>query len=405
MESDDLHRTLNVSLSEMPECAEKNLTRLHEHFKLERIRHTSAELQEAGDSLIATNAELSVYYERLLFQLSTEHLHSVQVDTEIEEFSKLFREYMTLSNPTCGDVFGLLENMEFALFRALRYIAPLDVSYLLNSVRDSIDAATFIKDKDIILLIGSTGVGKSTLMHFLAGSKMRMNEVNGIEYLEPEVVMSGLEDVTFSCSSKSETTGIHAITMHIEGETYLVCDTAGLGDSAGPEQDITSGIVMTRAIRSAKSVKLVLLITQGALSDRYSNLRKTLVPSITRLIPSFGDHVGSIFYLFNMITDRLGGVAARLKDFSSHLEPAEKADVSFTAMIRDLARKADDRTHCAIADMLGGSNVDLLRGFDRLEAIRNPGDAFHDFAAPISINALKDQLLLHRAAVSKVIIR
>jgi energy-coupling factor transporter ATP-binding protein EcfA2 len=385
-----------------PECAEKNLTLLHAYFKSERLRLASSDLHEIEESRTVPPAILRIYLDRLLHQLPDEQLQSYQVDSEIKEFVDLFNKYLTLTNPPCGEISDLVENMEFALFRALRCIAPLNVNYLLKSVRGSLDTANLIKNKDVILLLGSTGAGKSTLMHFLAGSKMRVTEISGIEHLEPDIVMSGLEDVTYSCSSRSETTGIHAITMHFEDKTYVICDTAGLGDLGGPEQDITSGIVMTRAIRSAKSVKIVLLITQGALSDRYSNLRKTLVPSITRLIPSFGENVGSVFYLFNMISDRLEGVAARLRDFSTHLEPAEKADVSFAAMIRDLARKTNSRTHCTIADMTRGSNLELLRGFDSLEAIRNPDDVFHDFAAPISINTLRDQLSLHKAAIFKV---
>jgi energy-coupling factor transporter ATP-binding protein EcfA2 len=401
-ERDQLNHHCNVSFAEMPECAEKNLTFLHAYFKSERLRLASSDLQQIEESPTVTPVILRAYLERLLHQLPMEHLQSNQVDAEIKEFLDLFNKYLTLTNPLCREISDLVENMEFALFRALRCIAPLDINYLLNSVRSSLDTASLIKNKDIILLLGSTGAGKSTLMHFLAGSKMRLTEVSGIEHLEPEVVMTGLEDVTYSCSSRSETSGIHAITMHFEEKTYIVCDTAGLGDLAGPEQDITSGIVMTRAIRSAKSVKIVLFITQGALSDRYSNLRKTLVPSITRLIPSFGENIGSVFYLFNMISDRLEGVAARLRDFSSHLEPAEKADVSFAAMIRDLARKTQSRTHCTIADMTRGNNLDLLRGFDSLEAIKNPEVVFHDFAAPISINILRDQLNLHKGAIFKV---
>ncbi len=34
-------------------------------------------------------------------------------------------------------------------------------------------AAQVIAGKDIILLLGSTGVGKSTTIHYLAGSKMK----------------------------------------------------------------------------------------------------------------------------------------------------------------------------------------------------------------------------------------
>ena len=390
------------SPNEMPECAEKSLRLLHAYFKSERVRLRLDGVQRESNHPVVPEALLKSQYERLIDQLSSEYLASNLVHTEIKECSDVFNKYVTQTNLVSGHLSVLVEKIEDVLYRALRSIAPLDIVYLLDSVRTSIDAAQLIKDKDIILLLGSTGAGKSTLMHFLAGSHMRMTEIDGVEHLEPEGVMTGMEDVSLSCSSRSETTGIRAINMHFNEKNYTVCDTAGLGDTRGPEQDITSGIVMTNAIRSARSVKVVLLITQGAISDRYSNLRKTLVPSITRLIPTFGDQVSSVFYLFNMISDRIEGVAARLRNFSSQLEPAEKADVSFTAMVTDLARKAQMRTQCAVVDMVDGSNLELLKAIDSVEAIQNPSEVFRDFAAPASISVLNDQLRLHQAIIFQV---
>lgn len=43
-----------------------------------------------------------------------------------------------------------------------------------------------IEDKDTILLLGSTGAGKSTTVHYLAGSKMRLVKINSIPHIEPE---------------------------------------------------------------------------------------------------------------------------------------------------------------------------------------------------------------------------
>ena len=388
--------------SVMPQCAEKSLTDLHEYFKSERARLRSDSLQREGEPPTVPVASLKGLYERLMRQLSAENLATNEVITNMKEYAKLFDEYLTLANLASGNLTILLNKMELTLYRTLRIISPLDISRLLENVRSSVNAEYLIKDNDIILLLGSTGAGKSTLMHFLAGSKMRMIEVRGTQCLEPEVVMEGLEDIAFSRSSRSETSGIRAVTIHSDDKEFVVCDTAGLGDTRGPEQDITNGIVMTKAIRSAKSVKLVIFITEGAISDRYSNLRRTLVPSITRLIPALSDHVCSVFYLFNKIIDRLEGLAEGLNEFSYNMEHAELADANFTAMITDLAHKSRKRTHCTIADMIGGSNAELLKGFDSVEAIRNPGDVFYDFAAPDSIRILTHQLDLHKTAIFQV---
>jgi energy-coupling factor transporter ATP-binding protein EcfA2 len=50
------------------------------------------------------------------------------------------------------------------------------------------EAASQIRDKDIILMLGNTGSGKSTTIHFLAGSKMEEMEINGIFHIGPSQI-------------------------------------------------------------------------------------------------------------------------------------------------------------------------------------------------------------------------
>jgi hypothetical protein len=65
-----------------------------------------------------------------------------------------------------------------------------------------------------VLLLGGTGAGKSTLSHFLAGSKMvRSLKVGSrsIYILEPESILPDLENTRIGHESRSETKGINAI--------------------------------------------------------------------------------------------------------------------------------------------------------------------------------------------------
>ena len=264
--------------------------------------------------------------------------------------------------------------------------------------------AFLIKDKDIILLLGNTGVGKSTLMHYLAGSKMRPTKVNGIPHLVPEEVMSGLEDVKFSCTSRSVTTGIHAITMNMNGETYIVCDTAGFGDTRAVEDDIASGIVMINAIRTARSVKLALVMGAETRLIRLLILRNNLIPAIIKLIPSFKNYVGSVFYLFNMISYPMETIAAILREINTSLTDVERADADFAAMVSDLAKKSTTGTHAAVTDLINADRTvhqKLLRDLNAVEPILHPEKVFCHFAATTSISILNQQLNLHKAAISR----
>ena len=402
----DNRQCVNSSLASsrgvVPDCAEKSLSLLHVYFKEESKRLWSIDtLLEHNPHPLKSRDFLIDLFAKLDRQLQTEMLEFL-AKKDLPELKKLFSQYMSKTADTRINMRELVDGLEQVLLRIILAISPLDVSLLLGSIRGSCMTANLIKDKDVIILLGSTGVGKSTLMHFLAGSKMRVTDVEGIPHLEPEEVMSGLEDVKFSCSSRSVTTGIHAITMNMNGETYIVCDTAGFDDTRAVEYDIASGIVMTNAIRSTRSVKLVLVIDQGTIAMRLSNLRKNLIPAIIKLIPSFKNYVGSVFYLFNMISDPIKTVAARLREISMNLNPAEKADADFAAMISDLAKKSATEKHAAVTDLINPDRavyLKLLQDLNAVEPILHPEKVFCHFAATTSISILNQQLNLHKAAI------
>ena len=50
------------------------------------------------------------------------------------------------------------------------------------------EAAKRIKGKSIFMLLGGSGVGKSTTIHFLAGSKMIETKVGGLTHIGPREV-------------------------------------------------------------------------------------------------------------------------------------------------------------------------------------------------------------------------
>jgi ABC-type cobalamin/Fe3+-siderophores transport system ATPase subunit len=72
-----------------------------------------------------------------------------------------------------------------------------------------------IKGADVILLIGFTGVGKSTLVHFLCGAKMTETVIDGIHHIHPVIPHHRDELLKFSTSyvPKSETRALSAIEL------------------------------------------------------------------------------------------------------------------------------------------------------------------------------------------------
>ena len=181
------HRDPHVwsRLENVPECSEKSLSLLHEFFKSEHRRLQSNDfLLDAKVPVIKPVDYLIELFRKLMDQLMTEKLESL-AKKDFQEFKELFDHYVTNRTGLAADLRDLLDSIERVLLRIILATSPLDVALLLDSVRGSIVASHLIKGKDIILLLGSTGVGKSTLMHFLAGSRMRVTTVGGIPHVEP----------------------------------------------------------------------------------------------------------------------------------------------------------------------------------------------------------------------------
>ena len=57
-------------------------------------------------------------------------------------------------------------------------VKVIDIYFLKFLIEKVKEAAINIKNEDIILLLGTLGSGKSTTIHFLAGSKMEKIKVD-----------------------------------------------------------------------------------------------------------------------------------------------------------------------------------------------------------------------------------
>jgi predicted GTPase len=89
-----------------------------------------------------------------------------------------------------------------------------------------------IKEKEIIMLLGTTGSGKSTTVHYLAGSKMRMVKVNTITHIEPyKIYNEDLKKVITSWKAKSETRYVTPVNFNHNNKNLIITDTPGSEDT------------------------------------------------------------------------------------------------------------------------------------------------------------------------------
>ncbi|CAF1394740.1 unnamed protein product [Adineta steineri] len=172
-----------------------------------------------------------------------------------------------------------------------KIISPLHMQELRRLVGKVDEAAKLIEDKNIILLIGGTGAGKSTTIHFLGGSTMSETVVNGMNHIAPVIIKNlDLKNIATAPSATSVTRYISPVTVNFKDiggrgdDGVILCDSPGFEDTSGPEVDIANGIGIVKAIKGCQSVKPVVLVSYKSIGDRCTGV-KDLAHMLTGLIP------------------------------------------------------------------------------------------------------------------------
>lgn len=104
-------------------------------------------------------------------------------------------------------------------------------------------------------MLGATGCGKSTTIHYLGGSKLERKPVKGLDHIQPtQIFNKDLLKVRNSPYSKSETRYIATIRIDMKSlgyhrsEEIILVDSPGSEDTESSEVDLSNGLSIIKAI-------------------------------------------------------------------------------------------------------------------------------------------------------------
>ena len=291
-------------------------------------------------------------------------------------------------------------------------LRPFDIKKMLHLYDQTAAAAQRVKGKDICLLLGHTGAGKSTTIHFLAGSKMVQDpkslhifptDVKTEELKKIATMQKVTESVTRFVSSAPLNLHDVGIYKYNEDARHKIelCDTPGFNDSEGPEMDVSNGLGIVKAVSLAKSVKVLMVISKGNIDGRMTGV-KDLADTVAKLISDFETYYenGAIALVFTHMQGMDGKTVKYLfdlgyKEMKVHGGSDDKALMALFNAVMD----SDDDP--IVIDPLTSDRKAILKNIFNVkkEWIENAPEVFKSFVTASSLAKINQQALKHKEKI------
>ncbi|CAF1295905.1 unnamed protein product [Rotaria sordida] len=385
----DLKNLLD-DLVHMPYCAEKTIMELLADFQQTLLRDCI--VNKMPDSVIMKLGKLQD-------QIQKEELFSEQIKTYLQDLNQ------AIHNEDCSSIVRILTNL-------LKKTRPLYLQEIQRLIEKTKKTAELISDKDIILLVGITGSGKSTTIQFLTGAKMKdtLVEIAPGRFLEHITIYGpvrnvGLNSVTSSPLSKSETRYIIPITVKLEdifglhetGEIIL-CDAPGFGDTTGPEVDIANSVGVIEALKNCKSVKILALSSYRSLGDRGQGIQK-LAHILINMIRGIEDRLYGILYAFTKYpsTTDIHALLSDIKASKVDTDPLLQSDNVFVTVLTDMIDKT--RNGVEKIDPIHGNPKSLIQKLKSLKGIYYPGEVIRFSMSEETQNIILNQVEKYKLSI------
>ena len=377
-----IHKEMFEETALMPQCLKRSIIRLIYNLEV-RILQNSPFLATQDSSNLDLDKEMKKEMEFL-------EQHSKAEGSSKKEALEAIKCFQGRA-----DWEFILHDIE----KLLKDIQILDFTKIRCLLKNSNETIAMVKNQHVIVFLGNSGTGKSTTIHFLAGSKMIQTKTDNIPTIQPisESDDPWLKKVTVSPLPASETRDIIPIEVKLqsichERDKIILLDTPGFEDTEGPEIEIANRIKLTNALRAAASVKIV-LVHSSKNGERSTGIRK-LAKSLDEIFPSIEDYGSTFTHFFTKYSSKSEDQEAIIRELKSMHYGSESKE------FRDIISTMKRSTCHFIEPMKTNLRVDLLRELTKLHnIIQYPEEAFIFKASSGSMVILENQVLTHQREI------
>ncbi|EAR94029.2 SecA DEAD-box-like domain protein (macronuclear) [Tetrahymena thermophila SB210] len=281
----------------------------------------------------------------------------------------------------------------------------LDVKKLILLFQECQKDQIQLRDKDIILLAGPTGSGKSTTANYLLGQEMYTElikiskEVYGQTYQTETEVFNSKGIFQIGHSKQSQTSTLQA--AHLYGN-YFLCDSPGFFDNRGTEIEIANAFSLNQFMLNCNSMKLVVLISYHELVAQRGALFQEVFNLLTRILKNpEKEQSEKIIFLFTMVpkekkvNDIVKEILEFLENFKNENDIKSQMIISFLKAILNQLKP----NNYVIVNPVDGNHKILLQQILNHQSFINPSE---EFCFSVSGNA-NQRLLFYAKETSNIV--
>ena len=420
---EDTLMKITETFQRMPDCAERTAIILRHylllqqqgikelplgHFQKQSLIRPRGQFQQVEEEAVA--AEEKEPENLSLVSLIEQAKNQFVLQLENEGILSGVRSDFMEGSRNCPSVVAAIKSRDYltasqSLSFILKRLRPFDVRETAFLLEKAAEAAHSVKGQDIILLLGDTGAGKSTTIHFLAGSQFEEVQEQGMWHLKPiKVKNPALQEVETSAAAKSVTRYVRAVPISYEDVglskkgRVVLCDTPGFGDTAGPEVDVANSLGIITAIKGAKTVKIVNLISYKGIGDRLQGVKR-LVRTLSAFVSNIEEHKDTFSFFFTKYPKKEEETLnATLKSVFDELSEEERADKIFVGLLEEMLDQTAEGA--VFVRPLQDKPGSLLKKLSKGDKIERPLDVFRFSISRESRAAMDAQVADARRAIT-----